>query len=394
MRAFAVVVELPRLCRAVVTKCGPWATMFSYPSQQPHLADSHDFTTTKCVECLDCLSSPSLDKHSSGMIVRDNAHQLVIIALVQGIPALILFGLRVLVRTTRASWGYDDWAMVAAAGPFAVQTVGVLLAAKYGIGFLDKNLDPHKVPTALMWFFWSQVLFLIAVMFIKVSIALQLSRIATSRQKYVYAIRACLALVVVSHVATIVFVLARCHPMKAHWTPSLVQKQCGSQLHLTIVSYVQAAINIGSDMFCAMLPIPLLWNVRMNRKTKSSVIVLLGMGVFASVSAMVRLKYNRNYMYEGPNRLWRLADIVTWAYSETGMGMIIGCSACLRPLLPALRSEHSQQSHETYRLESGKPPHGGVAVRDEERESDSEMETPGGASFKGREGVTWSWSAV
>lgn len=58
------------------------------------------------------------------MIVRDNAHQLVIIALVQGIPALILFGLRVLVRTTRASWGYDDWAMVAAAVRLEYGSVG------------------------------------------------------------------------------------------------------------------------------------------------------------------------------------------------------------------------------------------------------------------------------
>ncbi|KAK8180823.1 hypothetical protein BC567DRAFT_158900 [Phyllosticta citribraziliensis] len=314
------------------------------------------------------------------MIVRDNAHQLVIIALVQGIPALILFGLRVLVRTTRASWGSDDWAMVAAVGPFAVQTVGVMLAARFGIGVLDEHLNPHEVPEALKWFFWSQVLFLIAVMFIKISIALQLSRIAISRRKYIFAIRTCLAIVVVSF---------------------LVHTKCGSQLHLTIVSYVQAAINIASDLFCAILPIPLLWNVRMNRKTKVSVIVLLGMGIFASASAMVRLKYNRNYMYDGPDRLYRLADIVTWAYSETGMGMIIGCSACLRPLLPALRSD---QSHDTYRLESSKPPHSVVAVREDDRdrdrerdgdgESDSEMETTGGTSVKGREGMTWSWSAV
>ncbi|KAK8204474.1 hypothetical protein BKA81DRAFT_301765 [Phyllosticta paracitricarpa] len=306
------------------------------------------------------------------MIVRDNAHQLVIIALVQGIPALILFGLRVLVRTTRASWGSDDWAMVAAVGPFSVQTAGVMLAARFGIGVLDEHMSPDEVPKALMWFFWSQVLFLIAVMFIKISIALQLSRIAIARRKYIIAIRICMAIVVV-----------------------LVHTKCGSQLHLTIVSYVQAVINIASDLFCALLPIPLLWNVRMNQKTKMSVIVLLGMGIFASASAMVRLKYNRNYMYDGPNRLYRLADIATWAYSETGMGMIIGCSACLRPLLPALRSD---QTHDTYRLESSKPPHGGVvAARDDDGggESDSEMETTGGTSVKGREGMTWSsWSAV
>ncbi|KAK8163710.1 hypothetical protein IWX90DRAFT_237393 [Phyllosticta citrichinensis] len=126
---------------------------------------SSSHSLAQCAVCLYCLLLRLLDEHSGGMIVRDNAHQLVIIVLVQGIPALILFGLRVLVRTTRASWGSDDWAMVAAVvrlqhsrmeerqlilqGPFAVQTMGVILAARFGIGVLDEHLNPHEAPDAL-----------------------------------------------------------------------------------------------------------------------------------------------------------------------------------------------------------------------------------------------------
>lgn len=39
------------------------------------------------------------------------------------------------------------------------------------------------------------------------------------------------------------------------------------------------------------MPIPLLWNVKLNRNAKISVAGVLGLGFFASLSACVRLRY-------------------------------------------------------------------------------------------------------
>lgn len=41
----------------------------------------------------------------------------------------------------------------------------------------------------------------------------------------------------------------------------------------------------------AFMPIPLLWNVKLNRNAKISVAGVLGLGFFASLSACVRLRY-------------------------------------------------------------------------------------------------------
>jgi hypothetical protein len=54
------------------------------------------------------------------------------------------------------------------------------------------------------------------------------------------------------------------------------------------------AVNIFTDWVTAFMPIPLLWNVQLNRNAKISVAGILGLGFFASLSACIRLKYTVN----------------------------------------------------------------------------------------------------
>jgi hypothetical protein len=42
--------------------------------------------------------------------------------------------------------------------------------------------------------------------------------------------------------------------------------------------YATTAVNIATDWFCALLPVPLLWNVQLNLNAKISVGVILGLG--------------------------------------------------------------------------------------------------------------------
>lgn len=80
------------------------------------------------------------------------------------------------------------------------------------------------------------------------------------------------------------------------FTVSLVQKdrKWTQYSPRTLGSDATTAVNIFTDWVTAFMPIPLLWNVQLNRNTKVSVAVLLGLGFFASISACVRLKYTVN----------------------------------------------------------------------------------------------------
>jgi hypothetical protein len=64
--------------------------------------------------------------------------------------------------------------------------------------------------------------------------------------------------------------------------------------HEHVSSDATTAVNIFTDWVTAFMPIPLLWNIQLNRNTKISVVCVLGLGFFASISACVRLKYTVN----------------------------------------------------------------------------------------------------
>lgn len=70
----------------------------------------------------------------------------------------------------------------------------------------------------------------------------------------------------------------------------------------------------------------------MSRQTKISVAVLLSLGVFASLSACIRLKYTVN-LNNSDDFLFSIGDVVIWGYAENAIGLIVGCISTLRPLV-------------------------------------------------------------
>lgn len=58
---------------------------------------------------------------------------------------------------------------------------------------------------------------------------------------------------------------------------------------------------------------------------------LLSLGVLASLSACIRLKYTVR-LNSANDYIHGIGDIVIWGYAENGIGMIVGCLSTLRPL--------------------------------------------------------------
>lgn len=73
----------------------------------------------------------------------------------------------------------------------------------------------------------------------------------------------------------------------------------------------------------------------MNTNTKISVAFLLGLGVFASLSACIRLKYTVN-LNNSDDFLYSVGDIVIWGYAENATGIIVASISTLRPLFHRL----------------------------------------------------------
>lgn len=79
-------------------------------------------------------------------------------------------------------------------------------------------------------------------------------------------------------------------------------------------------------------PIPLLWNVQIDFRVKISIIALLGLGIFASTAAIVRLTVTVN-LSATTDFLYYAMPVAAWAHAELGLGVVLANLSALRPLL-------------------------------------------------------------
>lgn len=96
------------------------------------------------------------------------------------------------------------------------------------------------------------------------------------------------------------------------WDTSTPGGKCNDPTILEDVYYATTAVNIVTDWFCALLPVPLLWSVQLNRNAKLSVACLLSLGIFASLSACIRLHYTVAIGNTEKDYLFGVADVVIW----------------------------------------------------------------------------------
>ncbi|KAI1344180.1 hypothetical protein F5Y15DRAFT_104615 [Xylariaceae sp. FL0016] len=271
------------------------------------------------------------------VLYADNAPNLAAAVITICIFAYITYGLRLYCRLRLTSWGAEDWCMTAAIPTFTVLSAACIACAFTGIGARNSTLalpgNEKYQEEGLFWFFLFEVFYCINIIPVKLSITLMLVRIAQNRKVYVYIAWGTIAMFTIMNLVAGLYIIFQCNPVAAAWDTSLLETggKCNSSYILADVYYATTAVNIFTDWVTAFMPIPLLWNVSMNRNSKISVAFVLGLGFFASLSACVRLKYTIN-LTNADNYLFAISDIVIWGYAENGLGVVVGCLATLKPL--------------------------------------------------------------
>ncbi|KAL4981825.1 hypothetical protein BDW68DRAFT_183125 [Aspergillus falconensis] len=270
-------------------------------------------------------------------ISADDAPKLASSVIILTAVALITYTLRVYCRVSRRLWAAEDWIMTAAVAPFCVLVVGCLGGAFNGIGIRSWRLQQSE---NVKYQVYGQKFFLIfevgycaAIIPIKLSISWMLIRIAEGRKVYVYIQYIIIALFASMNFIALIFILTDCIPVEAAWDKSLLENggRCQPPQVLADVYYACTAVNIATDWVTALMPIPLLWNVKLGRNSKLSVMGLMSLGILASLSACVRLNYTVNLTNQ-EEFLFAVANVVIWGFAENAIGMTVGNIATLRPL--------------------------------------------------------------
>ncbi|KAF3796962.1 hypothetical protein GCG54_00005377 [Colletotrichum gloeosporioides] len=164
---------------------------------------------------------------------------------------IITTSARIWVRAANRKLGWDDWTILIASGVSIVRFAFVVKQQQYGNGRHRVYLSDHDYMMINMYGWWGQILLFLAVAFLKVSICLLILRIKDTKVLKILLYTIMAGIRIYSIWATIAF-------------------------------------SVLTDLICSLLPLAVVWNVNMPRRTKVSVCFLMGLGLAATGFGVAR----------------------------------------------------------------------------------------------------------
>ncbi|KAF5855134.1 hypothetical protein ETB97_009845 [Aspergillus alliaceus] len=134
-----------------------------------------------------------------------------------------------------------------------------------------------------------------------------------------------LGLITISTILATTFV---CRPFSANWNGS-IPGNCGEKKIL----YIWASFpNIVTDVILLLLPMPVLWSLKVTPRLKLGLTITFAIGSLGLVTSIMRFQifFRNNAFIDGT---WTAVDLVMWTQVETGMYLISACLPTYRPLL-------------------------------------------------------------
>ncbi|KAL3607046.1 hypothetical protein FPOAC2_02020 [Fusarium poae] len=237
--------------------------------------------------------------------------------------------LRLGVRKWRKNIGLDDGLMFAGLILYTVTCSLVIRCCFYGSGQKRKDLEPYDIKMGTKLFFIAQFFYSACSVPIKSSICVTMLRICDARRRFVWTLWGIMGITVFTAIVFIIATANICHPIETLWGDA--NGECNTKVNSSVGFYF-SAVSILTDWILAILPAILLWNIQMKQRVKFPVIVMLGLGAFASCATVVRLGYLT--LYNDPTEfVYSTGAIGLWSILEEGIGIIAGSMPALRPLL-------------------------------------------------------------
>ncbi|KAH9870096.1 hypothetical protein J1614_007018 [Plenodomus biglobosus] len=267
--------------------------------------------------------------HSSTELSRSGKQQeRVTIAFL--VLAWLFILLRIWTRTCVISnFGWDDSTMILAGMMFTVYCAATLYIEANGGG--THITDVAHLQLLTKWVVVSEALYLIAMMTIKISLGIFFARIVIKPWHFVL-IYINVGVNIVSSIASFFYCIFRCGANVDQYVLQQLQNKCTSQTLDLFVAYQSASFNTLTDLVFLVLPIIILWNSNMDRKSKISVGFILCLAALGCICSIIRFRYVAG-LTEVDDFFWNAVNISIWSTIEAGASLIAGCLATLRPFL-------------------------------------------------------------
>ncbi|EKJ75857.1 hypothetical protein FPSE_04037 [Fusarium pseudograminearum CS3096] len=250
----------------------------------------------------------------------------------------IVVGLRVYVRMFRVQndvkWRLNDYLAVAGFLPYIPAAVLGALSVHYGVGASDAYLNHYEMRNfitvrGMEYLIFYELIYYASSTITKFAIAVTILYICVER-RYKYIMYGIMCIMTVTAVICVVWFFVNCVPFQTYWNPGA--GKCKSANGFLYLSYIGTSAQVASDWACAMTPFFIVYSLQMPTRSKLAVVGILGLGLLASIAALMRMisyKYIeiRKYPHDHMEAQGRL---LFWSLLESSLA-IIACS------LPSLK---------------------------------------------------------
>ncbi|TKW48676.1 hypothetical protein CTA1_5936 [Colletotrichum tanaceti] len=301
----------------------------------PLLAHISECVQKSCDVFADQVATARISQHLCQGYPKEERRQFSMIFAV-GLPLLtsITVALRCVARLQVASrlW-WDDWTALAALGFLIVMSGLGQANSSLGYGYHYWDIDPSNGKMILQIFYAQQMLYIFTQVFAKASICCFYSRVFPNK-RFRLAVGCFLAFLFAYGLLFLLLLAFQCLPVRSIWDRS-VRGRC---LNTEAISYGGAVSSILEDLVLIVMPVPELLKLRLSARKKAALVFMFGVGSFACVASMVRLKYLVTFVHSF-DATWDNVYLVVWSSVELNLAIICGSLPALRSLLkkiPAL----------------------------------------------------------
>ncbi|KAL8790549.1 MAG: hypothetical protein Q9195_006293 [Heterodermia aff. obscurata] len=148
-------------------------------------------------------------------------------------------------------------------------------ATNYGFGWHTADMSPERYVAYYKWIYISSPIYLLTLLGYKLSILLLYLRLFGVNSPFRYTTYALTFLITGYLFSNLLTQLFGCHPVAKYWQPALYPG--GHCITSTTADYAYGSLNFISDLFIFVLPMPMVWRLKLSRREKLGVtLVFMG----------------------------------------------------------------------------------------------------------------------
>ncbi|KAL2127910.1 hypothetical protein VTI74DRAFT_9998 [Chaetomium olivicolor] len=242
---------------------------------------------------------------------------------------------RLWIRHKNHGLAADDWMSILSMVFALIYSILCIVQTKYGLG-LPLNLRPQEnlIPYTRSNYA-GRPIYQIGISFFKVALLISYLRLfkGTSHSIYRRVVWVAMAAIVAGHLGCALTLVLACSPVHKSWEPSVPGKCLAPGPSFT----AYAIVTIVSDVVVAVIPIPVLLQLKVNTGKKIGLIVIFLLGLFTTLCSVFRyLQIDRIQHGDGNSTM-----LILWGVIEFNVGNVVSSLPFLAPIFLRKAKEYT-----------------------------------------------------